>query len=1135
MRIGIIFNPFRYICMLKAKCDLMSVNKTLHILLLLLCSASLWAVPARRVAITVEQPDGTQLTLSLCGDEHFHFIATSDGVPVVRHEGAYYYACWRDGAMESSGQLAHDASLRTSDESALVATLEDVRATCTERMQQVRARRSASARKSSEVPTSGDVRVPVLLVQYADVVFSMSDPQTVFEQRIGGEGDVSKGTGSVRDYFVAQSEGQFRPQFDVIGPITLDKDMEYYGGNDKDGNDLRAREMVSEACRKAFSAAGVDFSLYDNDKDGYVDIVYVIYAGFGEASYPDMLENTIWPHQWQLEAPLSLGGVKVNRYACNNELKGYRGTELAGIGTFCHEFSHCLGLPDFYDTSSEGNAFGLDAWSVMDYGCYNNDGHTPCGYTAYEKNFLGWTPLVELCAPTQVTLKPLCEGGEAYKIVNDANPDEFYVVEYLDRVGWNTYAPASGMLVLHIDYLESAWQDNIVNNDPLHQRVSVIPADGQLSSQTLAGDVYPGTSRNTCLTADSYPAAEVYIGGYMSKDITNIVSDGGVVTFSFMEGALLPPSLHAPSDIHTTGFTLTWEASPEAEAYDVLLNILGDDGDEMSVHTDRVSECSYTFEGLSEGVYRCYVRSVRQGASSSYSIPVQVELADTLLPSAGAAPYIIVCNDSICIQGPEGAEVYYTTDGSYPTAYSMRYTVPFATTEKITVRAMARREGYRNTPVAQFANWFEQGGATYRVTSTEPSRVVVSESPEGNGEGGYAGHYIFGDVVRHDTATYILDGFDAGVFRDAVELRSVTVKSSSMHHVGDSLFHGCTSLNAVVWESPCAMPDEAFDEDSYRNLLVYLPDTATVPTSLTRAAYTTLIHGGHCEELVLDATSAFYCPRSFIAGRVTYRRTFKQTTGIGSSSGWETLVLPFDVEHITHSTKGDITPFGVEGTSHCWLATPQDGAFADATEIQANQPYIIAFPHNDAYGGLSLAGSITFSADDATIYPVHPETKSVACGWAAVESEEQWDTVSLALVPTYDPVEASDGVYALNVGAKYGDYMPGSVFVSGRYDTPPFSVYIVPMEDVQPAPFYHIAAPSSEDHEGEYPDSLQELSIASRDGYLRIVSPKECTVRLYDAVGRLVLNVVCNEGITEVGPLEEGMYIIERTKIHVWR
>jgi M6 family metalloprotease-like protein len=209
----------------------------------------------------------------------------------------------------------------------------------------------------AEVPATGEVRVPVLLVQYSDVKLSSENPKTAFEGHINGEDYKDEGGyGSVREYFVDQSEGKFMPQFDIIGPITLSNPMEYYGGNDAQGNDKNAREMVQEACQNA----DVDFSQYDNNGDGYVDIVYIIYAGYGEASNVAQLENTIWPHQWQLETALSLDGVKISKYACNNELDGYQGNELDGIGTFCHEFSHCLGLPDFYPTGDDQTPFGME-------------------------------------------------------------------------------------------------------------------------------------------------------------------------------------------------------------------------------------------------------------------------------------------------------------------------------------------------------------------------------------------------------------------------------------------------------------------------------------------------------------------------------------------------------------------------------------------------------------------------------------------------------------------------------------------------------------------------------------------------------------------------------------------------------
>lgn len=930
----------------------MSPKKILLMFLLMLCTTLLWAVPARRTTHLVEQPDGTTLFLTVRGDERFHYLVTVDGVPVVRHEGAYYYALFDAEGFAASEHLAHDAEERTAEEQAFVESLPDIQQAATTQMRATK-RRAATRAAEPEVPTTGEVHVPILLVQYADVKFSSAKSQ--MEELANGEDGVSEeGTGSIRQFFVDQSEGQFLPTFDVIGPITLKNNMKYYGANDRDGYDLRPQEMTEEACKLAYNNLNTDFKRYDNNKDGYVDFLYIIYAGYGEASYPDKLEDTIWPHQWALEVPLMLGGVNIQQYACNNELEGHRGTTLAGIGTFCHEFSHCLGLPDFYDTSEEGSTFGMSAWSIMDYGCYNNNGYTPCGYNAYEKDCIGWKSLVELKESKQVTLKPLSEDGEAYKIVNDANSNEFYVVEHVDQKGWNKYAPASGMLVLHVDYDEEVWHNNEVNNAPRHRRMTIIPADGKLDDRTLEGDVYPGTAKNRSLTSTSRPAAKVYTGGYMNKDITDIASANGVITFTFQQ--------------------------PEPQ------------------------------------------------------------------------------------------------------------------------------------------DWFTLSGVTYRIVDAERPSVAITASPWGNGDEAYNGHYTFGETVRYDSTDYRIVSIDKGAFRNAKNLRSVTVASSIMESVGDSLFHGCSALNTVMWDTPSPLPDNVFGKGDYPNLLVYLPDTAEVPASLDGMPHVAVIKGGRCDTLTLDAEANFYCPRNFTAGHVAYSRTFKQTTGLGSSSGWETLALPFDVQRITHATKGDITPFGVEGSAHCWLATPRGEVFAEATEILANVPYIISIPNNDAYGDYSLAGSITFSAEEAEVHATS----------SPLSLTEGTTTVSFALVTTYDRIEASDAVYALNVGMKHNNFAPGSVFAPRRYATPPFSVCLVPHEAEQ-APLYFriVVAPSDET------DEASDLSITSRDGYLYVESATERAICLYDAVGRLVRVVRCAVGTTMLGPLDKGMYIIERTKIYV--
>ena len=1295
------------------------------LVLLMCCTLGLWAVPARRVPITVEQPDGTQLVLMMRGDEHFHCLVTIDGVPVVRHENAYFYALVGENRVEPTQRLAHEISQRSSEEQAFVEELPKIWQARGEKMQRAAAKRSTSEDLMSEVPTQGEVYVPVLLVQYADVKFASVDPRAAFEERVNGENYTAEGGyGSIREYFVDQSRGKFTPQFDIIGPVTLSNAMSHYGGNDNNGSDLRPREMVSEACRKVYGEGNIDFTRYDNNGDGYVDILYVIYAGYGEASYPEKLEDTVWPHQWQLGEPLSLGGVKINRYACNNELDGYEGSVLDGIGTFCHEFSHCLGLPDFYDTAG-GSSFGMNAWSLMDYGCYNNDGHTPCGYTAYEKAFLGWESLVELNNPTNVTLKPLSEGGEAYKIVNEANPNEFYVVEYYRKTAWNEYAPADGMLVLHVDYLASAWQGNVVNNDPSHQRMTLIPADGRLDRQTLAGDVWTGKDGKTSLTATSTPAAKVYIGGYMGKDIANIAMKGGVVTFSFMPGELPAPNVYAPDSIMPSGFTMAWEAIDSIAEYEVRLdrleenpylisedfakvkqgntdigmtldaytdqsgwlggNVYGLDGairigsatssgllmspnwtsdssavtitftirksnpngadaymimavgdsewgnslygygltiddkewatysividslgndpylyidtrdndktaekeapqvdldalyllpgdrseelseennrvpqvvrpvkmevlaewqahsqraavakqsnsaapaeskktsskryDEVHVHTVLVTDSCYTFNELDGGLYRCRVRSVKDGLVSHYSNPVEVQIVDSLLPQTEATLQFYIHDDSMYVQAPDSMAIYYTTDGSWPTAYSTRYAAPFALGRKMTIRAIARSKGHRSSEVMTKANWFVNGGATYRVISSLEPTVKITESNKGNGATDYVGHFVLGNEVVIDTITYVLSGIDSHAFRNAASLRSVVLEGDSLRSVGDSLFYGCTALSAVVWDLDLPLKDNLFDEESYYNLLVYLPDTASLNNALIEAKRMLVVKEGKSGTLQLAHDKAFYCPRSFMAEQITYQRNFTQNTGIGTSAGWETIVLPFDVQHVEHAGKGVIAPFGVKADKNFWLATLDSKGFAAATEMQANVPYIIAMPNHVDYGEHAMSGIVTFSAKESM---VHATNEDMACAGP-----------DFSLVPTYAPLSATSSAYALNVSMKYEGYAAGSVFVPNEYVVNPFSAYAVPNQG-NAAPMYRIAFADETEEE----EQVWSYAVTVRGGVVYIATPDDRVIEVYDMVGRKVCAVNCKAGINEVTSLAEGMYIIETTKVYVER
>ncbi len=556
---------------------------------------STFAAPAYRKPFIVKQSDGTELTVILTGDEALHYYATADGKPLVKEvNGDYCYATFSGGAFVSTKCLAHNGAKRSAVENELLSSIDY--AAMKADIAKVGASRSitykAAAQKAgSQIEPIGDVNIAVLLVQFKDVKFTYTkeDINNILNTKdYVYENNITNSIGSARDYFIAQSDNKFRPNFIVADIVTMDNNMAYYGGNDNIGNDLRAPQMIKEGIAKA-DAAGYDFSVCDNDGDGEVEFIYCIYAGYSESYGADA--NTIWPHQWQLSAEagsIRVDGVKCDTYACsgelvyNEELEPKYGRTLAGIGLICHEFSHCLGLHDIYDTTYESGNWGMDYWDVMDQGNYAAEGYVPVGYSAYQRDFCGWRELVEINEKGSYSMLPLTQGGQAYKIVNDANRNEYYILENRKQEGWDSYLFGSGMLVIHVDYLKSAWDNNEINTTKNHPRYTLIPADNKLDVygevetevfvESLKGDVWPGTSGNTKLTNSSLPAAKTYAGSYMNKPITDITYQNDIISFNFMYGifAGVPQALSA-TDVTETSFVANWEALDGAEEYAVEL------------------------------------------------------------------------------------------------------------------------------------------------------------------------------------------------------------------------------------------------------------------------------------------------------------------------------------------------------------------------------------------------------------------------------------------------------------------------------------------------------------------------------------------------------------------------------------
>ena len=402
-----------------------NMKQRIFILNALLCLVlSVWAVPAKRgVWCSLSLVDGTEVKAQLVGDEFLHYYVSEDGTKYVQDEATGLYRKMTD---EVTAQR---------------------RAAVRRAQAQGRQKRMLRKAQASNV-FQGTKKGLIILVQFTDSKFKSGHDLALYK-RIANDENYSGNNfrGSIKDYFKVQSHGQFELDFDVAGICQLQHPYAYYGKNNSQEEDVKPGEMVAEACLWAHEH-GINFSKYDWNGDGEVDQVFVLYAGHGEASYKDA--NTIWPHMYYLSASdygksLSLDGVTVDTYACSSELNG--DGNLDGIGTFCHEFSHCMGFPDLYDTSYAG-WFGMGDFDLMCSGSYNGDSKCPAGYSAYEKAECGWLTLKDMTNIEQeisiVGVQPMSADGDAYIIKNKGHEDEYYILENRQKTGWDSYLPASG-------------------------------------------------------------------------------------------------------------------------------------------------------------------------------------------------------------------------------------------------------------------------------------------------------------------------------------------------------------------------------------------------------------------------------------------------------------------------------------------------------------------------------------------------------------------------------------------------------------------------------------------------------------------------------------------------------------------
>lgn len=538
----------------------------LSIAFALLGISSSFAAKAYPGPITVIQSDGTELTVYLHGDEHFSWSSASDGTLLVQVGKNYYVAqVEEDGTLKATPQLAHNPESRNATEKNMAEAQDKdsfFKATDAGLQSLAKSLNTDIASNISYFPHNGAPKVLVILVQFPDCKFLSKDPKTAFNYFLNAESGkqapealtsayLGTNYGSVKQYFTEMSKGAFTPVFDVAGVVTVNRSYTYYGQDASENNrDIYSKDLVVEACKLAKSQLGVNFSDYDLNDDGKADLVYIIYAGIGQNLGGDA--NTIWAHT-RAGANYTIDNeTNIYSYGLNCELNAPDKTTtnyISGIGVFCHEFSHCMGIPDLYpyNTAAHVNNQEPEYWDLMDAGEYWNRGFNPAAYSPWELDIVGWDSNIETLGNTaqQLELQPYYQDRKVYKI--EASDGQYLLLQNLQKVDWWQGFPYHGLLIHRIDYNKPTVGLNYrMNQTPGSPEVTILPADGIILSGYLSGkgktytdkeyqlshlsDPFPGRNNVTQLTE-----AKLNNGVLLTNLLYNIKETDGVITFDYLK------------------------------------------------------------------------------------------------------------------------------------------------------------------------------------------------------------------------------------------------------------------------------------------------------------------------------------------------------------------------------------------------------------------------------------------------------------------------------------------------------------------------------------------------------------------------------------------------------------------------
>lgn len=546
------------------------------------------AIPAYPNPIEFTQPDGSMFMLIMMGDEKVRWAQTLDGYTLLFNKhGFYEYAIVNDeGSLVPSGIKPNDIDSRTENEKKFISKIGKGLFFNPEQISIMKQIWDIQGKESTKAfPTTGNRKLLCILVGFKDKAFTKTsdDFNNLFNQvgySVGGA------TGSVKDYYLENSYNLFNLTVDVVGPYTLSQNMSYYGGNDSNGNDFNPRGMAREAVFLASS--NVNYADYDNDNDGIVDGIYIIYAGYGEEAGGGA--DAIWAHAWSLSPTVTFNNKVISKYSCSAELRGNSGSNISSIGVICHEFGHVLGAPDYYDTNYEtgGKFDGTGKWDMMAGGSWNNNGVTPAHHNGFTKTMVyKWASVKVLESGTTITLKNTIDDSTSYYRINTKTNNEYFLLENREKHKFDGALPGSGMIIYHVHSgVFSSMNSNSINNThpqrmyPVSANANSDPNENPFSygNINISTCAWTGLGGKTEFSDTSIPSSKSWAGANTEKPLTNIWrdADSKTVTFDFMGGVTEADEFKAVA-AGTNQIDLSWEI-PDGKEILLAFSLTGEFG-----------------------------------------------------------------------------------------------------------------------------------------------------------------------------------------------------------------------------------------------------------------------------------------------------------------------------------------------------------------------------------------------------------------------------------------------------------------------------------------------------------------------------------------------------------------------------